>query len=156
MDRYVEPLFEKLRSRKWTLAVAESCTGGMIAARLTDVAGASDVFERGFVTYANAAKIEMLGVPAHLIEAHGAVSKETAEAMAKGALSKSHAELAIAVTGIAGPAGGTTEKPVGLVYIAVATWDGADVREHRFSGDRATVRAQAAANALAHALEVMS
>jgi nicotinamide-nucleotide amidase len=102
------------------LATAESCTGGLIAAVLTDIPGSSDVFERGFVTYSNEAKSELLGVPADLIAKHGAVSREVAEAMARGALANSHADIAVAVTGVAGPGGGTSEKPVGLVHLAGA------------------------------------
>jgi len=102
------------------LATAESCTGGLLAAALTDVPGSSDVFERGFVTYSNEAKTELLGVPAELVAKHGAVSREVAEAMARGALAHSHADIAVAVTGVAGPGGGTSEKPVGLVHLAAA------------------------------------
>lgn len=123
------------------LATAESCTGGLIAACLTAVAGSSTVVDRGFVTYSNEAKTEMLGVPAGLIQAQGAVSAEVAEAMAAGALARSHADIAVAVTGIAGPGGGTPTKPVGLVHIA-AVRRGAAPRgtRHLFAGDRAAVR----------------
>ncbi len=110
-------LLAACRAKGLTLATAESCTGGMIAAILTEVPGASDVFERGFVTYSNAAKMQQLAVPAELIATHGAVSKAVAHAMALGALVHSRAELAVAVTGIAGPGGGTAEKPVGLVHL---------------------------------------
>lgn len=102
------------------ITTAESCTGGLIAALLTEIPGSSDVFERGFVTYTNIAKQEMLGVPPETLQAHGAVSRQTAKAMAEGALAHSHAELAVAVTGIAGPGGGTAQKPIGLVYLATA------------------------------------
>jgi nicotinamide-nucleotide amidase len=102
-----------LRARGWMVATAESCTGGMIAAALTSVAGSSDVVDRGFVTYSNEAKMDMLGVPAALIAAHGAVSAEVAAAMAEGALTRSRAGVTVAVTGIAGPGGGSAEKPVG-------------------------------------------
>jgi nicotinamide-nucleotide amidase len=105
-------------SRNWALATAESCTGGMLAAAITDIAGSSAVLERGFVTYSNAAKAELLAVSAALIAACGAVSKEVAVAMAQGAIAASHADIAIAVTGIAGPSGGSTDKPVGLVHFA--------------------------------------
>jgi nicotinamide-nucleotide amidase len=128
--------------RGWMIAAAESCTGGMIAAALTDIAGSSAVFERGFVTYANAAKQELLGVPGEVLARHGAVSGETAAAMAGGALRGSPADLAIAVTGVAGPGGGSPEKPVGLVWFATAIRDGcAEAVERRF-GDlgRAAVR----------------
>lgn len=156
MDELIETLFKKLEQKGWMIATAESCTGGLIAARITDTPGSSAFFDRGFVTYANDAKTRQLGVPAALIEGHGAVCADVAEAMAKGALEHGNAQLAIATTGIAGPAGGTDEKPVGLVYIAVATWDGAQVHEHRFSGDRAAIRAQAVAHALDYAIQAAS
>ncbi len=111
-------LLDACRARGETIVTAESCTGGLVAATLTAIPGSSDVFERGFVTYANAAKSEMLGVPYWLIERHGAVSEDVARAMAGGALTHSQASLAVAVTGIAGPDGGTPEKPVGLVHFA--------------------------------------
>jgi nicotinamide-nucleotide amidase len=110
--------FCKARSLKIT--TAESCTGGLVAAAITSVSGSSDVFERGFVTYSNDAKTEMIGVDAALIAKHGAVSEETARAMAEGAQRKANADIAVAVTGIAGPTGGTPSKPIGLVYIAAA------------------------------------
>jgi len=141
-------LLETFRAQKLTLAIAESCTGGLIAAVLTEVPGSSDVFERGFVTYSNAAKIEQLGVPAELIERHGAVSEEVVRAMAAGALQHSRADLAIAVTGVAGPGGGTAEKPVGLVHLAAAGRNGVtQARELRLGNigrsaiRRATVKA---------------
>ncbi|WP_448187591.1 CinA family protein [Azospirillum sp. sgz301742] len=125
------------------VAAAESCTGGLIAAAITDIPGSSQVFERGFVTYTNVAKSEMLGVPPSLILAHGAVSAEVAVAMAVGALAKSKADVAVAVTGVAGPEGGTEAKPVGRVYIATAVRRGpAKAREYNFSGDRRAVRLQ--------------
>jgi nicotinamide-nucleotide amidase len=131
------------------LATAESCTGGMIAAALTEIAGSSDVVERGFVTYSNEAKTALLGVPAALITAHGAVSAEVAEAMAGGAVAHAPVELAIAVTGIAGPGGGSDAKPVGLVYLGIAR-RGRPTRteRHVFAGDRAAVRRAATARAL--------
>lgn len=110
-------------ARKFKIVTAESCTGGLIAAALTEHAGASKIFERGFVTYSNEAKAEALGAPAELIATHGAVSAEVAEAMALGALSHARAELALSVTGVAGPDGGTAEKPVGLVFFALARPD---------------------------------
>jgi nicotinamide-nucleotide amidase len=118
-------LLADARAKGLKIATAESCTGGLIAGLLTEIAGSSDVFERGFVTYSNDAKHEMLGVRQSLLERHGAVSEEVARAMAEGALKKSHADLAVAVTGIAGPGGGTDTKPVGLVHIALARKDGA-------------------------------
>jgi nicotinamide-nucleotide amidase len=114
------------------IATAESCTGGLIAALLTEIAGSSDVFERGFVTYSNDAKRELLGVPDDLLATHGAVSAPVARAMAQGALRHSRADLAIAVTGIAGPGGGTAQKPVGLVHIAAARGSALRAQEHRF------------------------
>jgi len=116
-------LLAEARNRDVTIATAESCTGGLLAATLTAVPGASDVFERGFVTYSNASKSEMLGVPVWLIERHGAVSEDVARAMAGGALTHSRATIAIAVTGVAGPGGGTVEKPVGLVHFAAGRRD---------------------------------
>ena len=112
-----DQLLTKLKNKKWKLVTAESCTGGMISTAITDKAGSSAVFERGFVTYSNQAKIDCLGVSAATLKKHGAVSLQTAEEMAKGALDNSEAKISIAVTGIAGPDGGTAQKPVGLVYI---------------------------------------
>jgi nicotinamide-nucleotide amidase len=129
-------LLEACRARGITLITAESCTGGLVAATLTAVPGASDVFERGFVTYSNSAKSEMLGVPVWLIERHGAVSEDVARAMAGGALTHSQASLAVAVTGIAGPDGGSAEKPVGLVHFAAGMRDEAIAHEKVLFGDR--------------------
>ena len=137
------------RANRLKLATAESCTGGMVAAALTDIAGSSDVVERGFVTYSNAAKMEMLGVPAQMILAHGAVSPEVAEAMVLGALAHAPVDLAVSVTGIAGPGGATATKPVGLVYFGIARRHGACRTErHVYAGDRATIRHDAALHAL--------
>ncbi|MEQ1695583.1 MAG: CinA family protein [Hyphomicrobiaceae bacterium] len=113
-----ERLLARLRATRWTICTAESCTGGLIAGLLTEVPGASDVVDRGFVTYSNGAKTGLLGVPGALIEGHGAVSAETASAMASGALLHSPCDLAVAVTGVAGPGGGSPDKPVGLVHLA--------------------------------------
>ena len=118
MNARVEPLAVLLRERQWLLATAESCTGGMIAAACTDLAGSSEWFERGFVTYSNEAKTELLGVDAKLVEANGAVSEVVARAMAFGAVRHSRARVSVAVTGIAGPSGGTPDKPVGTVWFA--------------------------------------
>ena len=141
-------LAQALRTAGLKLATAESCTGGLIAAACTAVAGSSDWFERGFVTYSNAAKTEMLGVAAPLIAAHGAVSAEVAQAMAEGALAHSHADLAVAVTGIAGPGGATPGKPVGTVWLAVARRGGGagcrvitQTELLQLDGDRAAIRA---------------
>jgi nicotinamide-nucleotide amidase len=137
------------RKRGLRIATAESCTGGLIAAALTDVAGSSDVFERGFVTYSNDAKQELIAVPPAVLTKFGAVSAETAEAMARGALARSRADVAISVTGIAGPDGGSSEKPVGLVWFGLARKGGPSltVREI-FPGDRAAIRQAAVARAL--------
>ncbi len=130
------------------LATAESCTGGLIAATLTEIAGSSDVVERGFVTYSDAAKSDMLGVPADLIQRMGAVSQEVAGAMAAGALARSRSDIAIAVTGIAGPAGATPTKPVGLVHLACTRRGRLTLHErHVFPGDRAAVRVATVARA---------
>jgi nicotinamide-nucleotide amidase len=141
----------RCRARGLTVATAESCTGGLVAGALTEIAGSSDVVDRGFVTYSNAAKQAMLGVSTAILERHGAVSRETAEAMARGALAHAPVDLAVAITGIAGPGGGSAEKPVGLVHLAAAARDGRLIhREQRF-GDigRAAVRLRAVAEALA-------
>lgn len=130
-----ESLLEMLRGRGLRLATAESCTGGLIAALLTEIAGSSDVVERGFVTYSNDAKVESIGVLRALIDAHGAVSPEVARAMAEGALSHSHADLAVAVTGVAGPGGGTAAKPVGLVHLAAVRRGGDTVDSELRLGD---------------------
>jgi nicotinamide-nucleotide amidase len=125
---------------QWKLATAESCTGGLIAAACTDLAGSSAWFERGFVTYSNEAKTEMLGVDAALIAQHGAVSEEVVRAMALGALAHSHAQVAVAVTGVAGPTGGSADKPVGTVWLGWATPAGVTTEKCHFVGDRAAVR----------------
>ena len=135
------------------LATAESCTGGLIAAACTEVSGSSDWFERGFVTYSNAAKTELLGVPAAVIEAQGAVSEAVASAMASGALARSRAACAVAVTGVAGPTGGSANKPVGTVWLAWATPHGVQAEHHRFAGDRAAVRQATVQRALAGLLQ---
>ena len=136
-----EALLALLRARQLKLATAESCTGGLISATLTAIAGSSDVVERGFVTYSNEAKREMLGVSEESLAAAGAVSEEVARAMAKGALERSRADIALSVTGIAGPGGATATKPIGLVFIGAAGRGGALMVERNvFAGDRAAVR----------------
>ena len=136
-------LLQILRARGWMVATAESCTGGLIAAALTHVAGSSDVVDRGFVTYSNAAKSQMLGVDQALIASHGAVSEAVARAMAAGALARSAANVAVSVTGIAGPGGGSADKPVGLVWFGCAVRGGETASARQvFGGDRAAVRAQ--------------
>ena len=128
-----EAILAKARAQGIRIVTAESCTGGLIAALLTEIPGSSDVVERGFVTYSNESKNEMLGVPGNLIAAHGAVSEPVARAMAEGALKHAHAQISVAVTGIAGPGGGSAQKPVGLVYIAAARSGGlTTVQEFRF------------------------
>ena len=140
---------ERCRGAGRRVSTAESCTGGLIAGLLTGIAGSSDVFDRAFVTYSNAAKVEMLGVSPALLDEHGAVSEAVARAMAGGALARSQASVAVAVTGIAGPGGGSADKPVGLVHFACARSDGATVAErHVFGGDRTAVRLAAAEAAL--------
>jgi len=147
--KLAESVLAACRARDWHLATAESCTGGLVAAALTAIAGSSDVVERGFVTYSNEAKIELLGVPAETIAGHGAVSAQTVAAMARGAVARAGVDLAVSVTGIAGPGGGTPQKPVGLVYLGVARKDGAARVERRiFPGDRAAIRQAALVEAL--------
>ncbi|MDP3820604.1 MAG: CinA family protein [Burkholderiales bacterium] len=147
-------LADALRARGLKIATAESCTGGLIAAACTAVAGSSDWFERGFVTYSNEAKSELLGVDAALIEAVGAVSEKVARAMAEGALLHSHAQLAVAVTGIAGPGGATPGKPVGTVWLALAR-HGSGVHSELLTlmGDRSAVRDQTVQHVLARLLD---
>lgn len=125
-------VLDAARIKNIRIVTAESCTGGLIAGLLTEIPGSSDVVERGFITYSNEAKQDMLGVPADLLREYGAVSEEVARAMAQGALKHSRAQLAIAVTGIAGPGGGSKDKPVGLVYIAIADAGGTSAHEFRF------------------------
>lgn len=143
-------LLERYRRAGKKIATAESCTGGLVAAALTDIAGSSDVVERGFVTYSNEAKTELIGVPADLIVRVGAVSAEVAQAMAEGALARSRADVAVSITGIAGPGGATPGKPVGLVWFGLAV-KGAptQVEKRNFPGDRAAVRRHSVATALA-------
>ncbi len=139
--QWVVPLADALRARAWRIATAESCTGGLIAATCTALAGSSDWFERGFVTYSNAAKTEQLGVSAQLIAQHGAVSEPVVRAMAEGALLHSAADIAVAVTGIAGPGGATPDKPVGMVWLAIAQRGAAMQAERlQLGGNRAAVR----------------
>jgi len=151
------PLLSLYRSKGLRIATAESCTGGMIAAALTDVGGSSDVFERGFVTYSNAAKTEMLGVPAELIAKFGAVSEQVAREMAAGALRHAHADVAVAVTGIAGPGGGSPGKPIGLVYLAVSR-KGSQTHCERLQlpGSRADIRRATVARALEMLAEILT
>ncbi len=151
-------LIDAARKSGLRIATAESCTGGLVSAALCAVAGASDVFDRGFVTYSNTAKMEMLGVPASTLGAFGAVSEPTARAMAKGALAHSDSDLAISITGIAGPGGGSSEKPVGTVYLAVARRDGAVQCRHESFGDpgRETIQMDSLASALTMLLDALA
>ena len=136
-----QSVLDACRARGWHVATAESCTGGLVAGALTAIAGSSDVVEHGFVTYSNEAKSELLGVPPETIAAHGAVSSETAAAMAEGAVARAPVDLAISVAGVAGPGGGSATKPVGLVIFGLARRDGLCRTERRiFDGDRSAVR----------------
>lgn len=137
-------LGESLLAHNKCIAVAESCTGGLVAAAITEIAGSSAWFERAFITYSNSAKEEMLGIPRELIEEAGAVSHLVVEAMVKGALQNSHADFAAAVSGIAGPDGGSQQKPVGTVYIGWGSRQQIKVAHHLFTGDRQSVRNQSA------------
>lgn len=149
-------LGDALRARSLRVATAESCTGGLVAGAITSVAGSSEWFERGFVTYSNDAKREMLGVPRALIEAHGAVSEPVAAAMAEGALVASAADCAVSVTGVAGPGGGTAAKPVGMVCFGFVSRGAAPrVETRRFAGDRAAVRSASVEVALAGLIELV-
>ncbi len=142
-------LIARYRGDTRTIATAESCTGGLIAALLTEIAGSSDVFDRAFVTYSNQAKTAMLGVPEAILARHGAVSEAVARAMAEGALQRSACSVAVAVTGVAGPGGGSADKPVGLVRFARASRNAATVvARHVFSGDRYAIRLAAVATAV--------
>ena len=166
LQSLTEQLAEVLQQHGWMLASAESCTGGLIAARCTDLPGSSNWFERGFVTYSNEAKHDMLGVDSALIAEHGAVSEAVAQAMALGAMRRSHAQVTLAVTGVAGPTGGSADKPVGTVWFAWATpsdtgptlgaetaWVKTELMH--FSGDRAAVREASAQHALKTLLDLL-
>ena len=148
MEELAKKLGEELKRARAMLVTAESCTGGWVAQAVTSVAGSSDWFERGFVTYSNASKQELLGVREETLEEHGAVSEQTAREMAQGALARSKGTLALAVTGVAGPAGGSREKPVGMVCFAWADRNSLKSETRRFSGDRESVRRQSVVHAL--------
>ena len=155
LDSLSRRVGDALHTRGWLLATAESCTGGGVAECVTRTAGSSAWFDRGLVTYTNEAKQELLGVRVHTLDNHGAVSEETAREMAEGALRESSAQIALAVTGVAGPGGGTTAKPVGLVCFAWARLDGPIVStQHVFSGDRANIRKESIITALARVIEL--
>jgi nicotinamide-nucleotide amidase len=143
-----EVVGEKLVRQKMTIATAESCTGGILAKLLTDIPGASRYFTQGWVTYSNTAKTDQLGVPPDLIEKYGAVSRQVAQAMARAAKKEARTDCAIGITGIAGPAGGTEQKPVGLVYISVDSYNSWDTKRCLFAGDRQSIRLRAAQTAL--------
>ena len=151
-----QALLDLCRSRKLRIAAAESCTGGLLTATLTEIPGSSDVLDRGFVTYSNAAKSAMLRVSASTLDDHGAVSRETAEAMAQGALAESGVDLSVSITGIAGPGGATAGKPAGLVHLAAATRDGRLLHRQRNFGDigRAQVRRASVLEALGMLMEL--
>jgi nicotinamide-nucleotide amidase len=152
----IESLASALRARSWRMATAESCTGGLIAGACTSLAGSSDWFERGYVTYSNASKTEMLGVDAALIAQHGAVSEEVARAMAHGARTRARVDVALSVTGVAGPGGGTALKPVGLVCFAWAVGEQpAQSQSMRWSGGRDEVRQASVAHALGQLIHRM-
>jgi nicotinamide-nucleotide amidase len=156
INQCVDKLNDKLFEKKWLLATAESCTGGMISASITCKAGSSRVFDRGFVTYSNEAKMDMLGVPEETLSEFGAVSEETVIEMTKGALKHSRAHIAVSVTGIAGPDGGTAQKPVGLVYIGYGLKGGVvQSTKHLFKGNREEVRTQTTKEALKHLLSII-
>ena len=150
-----EQLAERLQARGWMLATAESCTGGLIAAACTELSGSSNWFERGFVTYSNDAKTELLGVDAGLVAQHGAVSEVVARAMAFGALRHSRAQASVAVTGVAGPTGGSPQKPVGTVWFGFQVDGQLTSETRRFDGDRAAVRAATVEHALRRLLQLL-
>jgi len=156
LNELATELGEKLRARGWMLATAESCTGGWVGQLITALPGSSLWYERGFITYANIAKQEMLGVPTETLETHGAVSEETASAMAAGALKHSHAQATLAISGIAGPGGGTPQKPVGLVCYGWALADGTLLSSTcRLDGDREEIRSRAVAAALRGLIDLL-
>jgi nicotinamide-nucleotide amidase len=155
MDELARRVGERLAASGQTLATAESCTGGWVAQAVTSIAGSSDWFDRGFVTYSNDAKQELLGVRQSTLKKHGAVSEQTAIEMAQGALARSKAALALAVTGIAGPGGGSLDKPVGMVCFAWVSRQGTRAETLRFSGDRESVRRQSVIHALEGVLKTL-
>jgi len=158
IDAAATALLDLCKAKGLTVATAESCTGGLVAGALTEIAGSSAVVDRGFVTYTNEAKEQMLGVPSETLRQHGAVSRETAEAMAKGVLAHAPVDLAVSTTGVAGPGGGSAAKPVGLVHFAAAARDGRLIHRERRFGDvgRATVRRLSVLEALAMLTDLAS
>jgi nicotinamide-nucleotide amidase len=155
MQELAEQLGRRLKAQRAKLVTAESCTGGWVAQLVTSVAGSSDWFERGFVTYSNDSKQELLGVEQSTLEKHGAVSEQTAREMARGALARSKGTVALAVTGVAGPGGGSRDKPVGMVCFAWASRDAVTTETKRFSGDRESVRRQSVVHALEGVLKAL-
>ena len=156
LDELAARVGEALKARKWMLATAESCTGGWVGEAVTAISGSSQWYDRGFITYTNLAKQEMLGVSRETLDAHGAVSEETVREMVAGTLRHSHANVAVAISGIAGPTGGTPDKPVGTVCFAWATQNGALYSEkYLFPGDRREVRQQAVTMALEGVLALL-
>ncbi len=153
LEQLAAELGEQLKRKNWSLAVAESCTGGWLAETVTAIPGSSAWFERGFVTYSNLAKQQMLGVEIKTLEKYGAVSEQTVREMAWGALEHSQARISVAISGVAGPDGGTPDKPVGTVWLAWAWSRGCETRREQFEGDRRQVRRQAVAAALQGLLE---
>jgi nicotinamide-nucleotide amidase len=157
MQDLVDHLAAQLHRKNITLVTAESCTGGLLASTITHKPGASKMFERGFITYSNESKTELLGVPKDIIDKYGAVSAETAQLMAEGALKNSRAGLAVSITGVAGPDGGSEQKPVGLVYFGYALKGGSSGSvEHTFTGNRQEIQTQAALKAIRHLLSVLA
>ena len=156
MQDLVDELIALLLARGFKLVTAESCTGGLLSAAITEKSGASEIFERGFITYSNEAKVEELEVPEDIIKQYGVVSSETAQAMAVGALKNSHTDIAVSITGIAGPDGGSEEKPVGLVYIGVALKNGlTETFGYVFEGNRTEIRTQTVESALQHSIDIL-
>lgn len=156
MQTLAKKLLDLAKQKSIRVVTAESCTGGMVAAAITSVSGSSDVFDRGFITYSAAAKVEMLGIDDELVRKFSVISSEVAEAMAEGAIKNSQAQLSVAITGIAGPKGGTKAKPVGLVYIA-SHYEGSTVcEEFHFAGDRQEIRENAVQQALKLMISIIS
>ena len=154
--KLVNKVSDELKKHQVTIATAESCTGGLLAHTLTNVSGSSDYFDCGVISYSNTAKIQLLGVPEQLLKKHGAVSKEVAVAMAKAIRQRAQVTYGLATTGIAGPTGGTKDKPVGLVYIAISTKNTVVVKQFLFSGDRLTNKESSCTAALELLLETLS
>ncbi len=154
--KLVNKLSDELKKQKRTIATAESCTGGLIAHTLTNISGSSEYFDRGVISYSNKAKQDLLDIPAQLLKRYGAVSKEVAESMAKGIRQRALVDYGLATTGIAGPTGGTKDKPVGLVFIAIATKDDVIVKHFLFSGDRLGNKENTVTAVLEFLLEILS